>query len=112
VSGQLASGSGVDYYSFTLAAGDTAAVAVAKTSGGGETIGIYDSVGNLLSNGVAVTGGSVDQVVSNFTAASSGTYLARVFGSGSTAYNLIVTRNAAFDLGNSTSAAPQNVDAY
>src|SRR5262249_3556927 len=51
-------------------------------------------------NGVVATGVpavNMRAVTHNFVSATGGTYYARVFGAGSAGYDLVVTRNAAFD---------------
>jgi len=105
VVGKLPSASGNDYYSFTAAAGDAVTLAVARQGGtGGETIALVDAASNVLATGV--TGAvNVDQSISNFVFATGGTYYVRVSGSGSAVYDLLVNRNAAFDLENNNTLA-------
>ena len=86
-----------DFYSFTMAAGDVTTLA-AKASG---TLGLdlLNSGGSVIATGV---GGptNLDSVINGFVIPSSGTYYARITGGGgasNVAYNLVVTRNAAFD---------------
>ena len=108
VTGRLPSATGTDFYSFTLAAGDNASIVVARPgTGSGETIALFDSGGTLLANG-ASGAGNVDQSIANFIAPAAGTYYVRVAGANTTAYDVVVTKNAAFDLeANNTLATAQ-----
>ncbi len=99
-----------DFYSFSLSAGDVATLGTRSLSGGSVNVDLLDSGGLVLA-----TGGSgstnLDSVVSNFTASGSGPYYARVTSSVSVPYNLVVTRNAAFDTeANDTFATAQPID--
>jgi len=81
-----------DYYSFQLAAGESATVALASGSWGG--LEIYDSGGVLQAMGLP--GARLTSVVNNFVAPADGTYYAAVAGAAAP-YSLVVTRNADFD---------------
>ena len=83
-----------DYYSFTLAAGQSATLALTGLAGSGATLELLDSSGTLLTTGVAAA--NVDQVISNFVSASGGTYYANVI-AGNDDYSLVVTKDADFD---------------
>jgi uncharacterized delta-60 repeat protein len=100
-----------DYYSFTLAAGEAATVGLKHLSGSGATITIRDAGGNVLASGAPGTG-SFDQVAANFTAPSAGTYYVAVTSPLQATYELVVTRNLAFDDGaNGSAATAQNIGA-
>jgi hypothetical protein len=58
---------------------------------------LLDSSGTVLKTGSAAS--NLNAVINNFVAPATGTYYARFTGIGSTAYDLVVTRNAAFDTG-------------
>jgi subtilisin family serine protease/methionine-rich copper-binding protein CopC len=91
-----------DYYSFNLAAGESATIVLAHQSGAsGETIALLDSTGAVIATGLAGSTGAI----SDFVAPSAGTYYVRVSGSDAAEYNLLVTRNAAFDLGGNNTRA-------
>ena len=70
-----------DFYSFTLAAGQSATVVVESLNGAAVQITIEDKNGNVLATGV---GGSsnVSQSIQNFVAATAGTYYVEVTGDG------------------------------
>lgn len=99
-----------DLYSFNLNAGDITTLAVKSTGAVVASVDLLDSGGATLATGA---GGptNVDRVISNFAAGTSGTYYARVTSASSVPYNLVVTRNAAFDTeGNDSFAAAQVID--
>jgi hypothetical protein len=108
----LSNGSLSDYYSFTLAAGQTVTLTVADQSGAAGTIDVslLNSSGTTLATGTPMTT-NVDGAVENFTAAAAGTYVAQVTGTkANITYVLVVTRGADFDLkGNGTEATAQNI---
>jgi hypothetical protein len=97
-----------DYYSFSLTAGQTTTVAL--TGSGTYILQLRDSGDNVVATGV---GGAtnVNSMISNFVAPSSGNYFVRVTSLNSlTPYNLLVTKNAAFDTEtNDSFATAQNV---
>ncbi len=98
-----------DYYAFTLAAGDTATVALEALPAGTLSLTLLDPSGAAVALGA---GGptNVDRVIQNFRATTSGLYRALVTASTTVDYNLVVTRNAAFDTeGNDTFATAQDV---
>ena len=70
-----------DYYSFTLAAGQTVSLAVADQSGASGTINVslLNSSGTTLATGTPLAT-NVDGAVENFTATTAGTYYAEVTG--------------------------------
>ena len=86
----------VDMYSFSLNSGETATLALEVQGSPTSTLDLIDSIGNVVAAGT--TGATnVDRVIAHFQTAASGSYFARVGGTASTAYNLVVTRNAGFD---------------
>ncbi len=89
-----------DLYSFTMAPGQTGTLAVAGAS---SSLELLDSSGKVLALGVAAE--NLSQVISNFTASSTGTYYARVTSSGISDYSLVVTRDAAFDTENNNNVS-------
>src|SRR5262249_14891834 len=97
-----------DWYSYTLGAGESTTLALKALTGSGLNVELYDSSGALLQTGA--TGPTNFDRTLNYTAATAGTYFARVINTGTsnTTYSLLATRNAAFDTEpNSTSAAAQ-----
>src|SRR5262249_4393792 len=56
---------------------------------------LQNSSGSIVAAGVPAA--NLAAVINNFVAPTTGVYYARVFGAGSTNYNLVVTRDAAFD---------------
>ncbi|OGV75042.1 MAG: hypothetical protein A3K18_14425 [Lentisphaerae bacterium RIFOXYA12_64_32] len=86
-----------DYYSFALSENQRATMAVNALDGGTVSISLYDANDNLLAMGM--TGASnVTQFIRNFKAPTTGTYLVQVRGTTGVVYNLLVTRDATFDL--------------
>ncbi len=86
-----------DLYSFTASAGDVVTLGVKAFGMATANVALLDSGGVVVATGV---GGStnLDSVVNNFAIGAGGTYYARVTSTASAAaYNLVVTRNAAFD---------------
>ena len=85
-----------DYYSFSAGAGDVVTLAIKALPSGGLNLDLRNSADTVLASGV---GGStnLDSVISNFVIPAAGTYYARVTGATNVPYNLVVTRNAAFD---------------
>lgn len=96
-----------DYYSLSLAAGDGLSVGLSQLAGSGTSLAIEDATGVVLAS--SATGSTnVDRAISNFVATSGGTYYVRVTGSLAASYNLVLTKNAAFDReANDSFAAPQ-----
>ena len=98
-----------DWYGFTLAAGQSATLAVTRTDlpgARGIAVELYDASGVLLATGIAAAG-NVDQSISGFTAAAAGTYYAKITGGSTLPYSLIVTRSA--DVGLETKAQKQDI---
>ena len=87
--------SNVDYYSFTLGAGQSATLLLQETVSSDLELKLLDGSGTLLASGT-----ETDNLASinDFVATTSGTYYAQVTGS-VTDYNLVVTRDASFDDG-------------
>ena len=80
-----------DFYTFTLAAGDTATIAAALTFGT-LTLTLYDSAGAMIS--IPVAGLFRDIVIP-----SAGLYSVRISGSAANIdYSLVITRNAELDV--------------
>jgi hypothetical protein len=106
VLGQILVGSDTaDFYSFSLAAGQTTTLAV---QGVGSSLALLDSSGTALALGVATENAS--QVISNFGVTSTTTYYAQVIRASQGDYSLIVTRNADFDTErNNDIASAQNL---
>jgi hypothetical protein len=79
-----------------MAAGDVTTLGVKAFTAGAMNVELLDGAGSVLATGV---GGStsLDSVIGNFQVPAAGTYYARVSGGRSLAYDLVVTRNAAFD---------------
>jgi len=98
---------GGDRYSLTLAAGQSASLAVQTLSTGSPTLELYNSAGQLLALGVAAT--NLSQVVANFVAPADGVYYARVTGN-SINYSLLATKGALVDAeANDSMAAAQEI---
>jgi subtilisin family serine protease len=101
---------GSEYYAFQLDAGQHVSLAVTALGPGQVTEQLQDAGGNVLASGAAF-GGGVGQAINNFTAPAAGTYYVVVGGGSQVIYNLVVTRNAVFDLGgNGTRATAQDMD--
>jgi hypothetical protein len=99
-----------DLYSFTLAEGELTTLVVKSLSGVPASIALLDCNGAVIASGVSGAT-NVDNAISNFVAPDSGVYYARVTSIASVPYNLVITRNATFDLeGNDTFANAQPLD--
>ncbi|HEV3416877.1 MAG TPA: dockerin type I domain-containing protein [Pirellulales bacterium] len=100
-----------DYYAFSLAAGQSATLAVTSQNSAAVHVTLLDSQGNTLAAGASPGAGAiVNEAIANFAAATSGTYYALITGAPGAAYSLVVTRSAALGLGNNTSfAAAQDI---
>jgi hypothetical protein len=98
------------YYSFTLAAGQAVTVSLKNLTGSGDTIALLNSGGKTLATGTAGAA-DLDQQISNFVAATAGTYYIMVSDSTTNATcDLVVTRAGAFDAKlNATMATAQDV---
>src|SRR5262249_25613266 len=98
VLGAASSTADLDFYSLTLAAGDTLTVALKGLSTTNVNVQLRDSSGvTVLANGVSGPT-NLDRVLTDFAVTSSGTYYLVVSSptAGAT-YNLVVARNADFD---------------
>ncbi len=83
-----------DYYSFSLAAGEKATLALTALEEGNVDIRLEGPGGPVP--GIPVDT-NVDEVVANFVAPATGLYYARVSGAPGVDYSLVVTRDAVFD---------------
>jgi hypothetical protein len=98
-----------DYYSVTLAAGETVTAAETILSGTGTpTLTLINSSGTTVASGVTgATNVSLD--IAGYVAPAAGVYYVEVAGSGNS-YSLVVLTNAAFSLEpHNTSASAQNI---
>ena len=94
VSGEIGSGDDADWYSFALAAGQRASLAL---SGNSFKLDLYNSAGERLAAGIAGgTQANVDQRISAYPATASDTCYAAVSGDGQ--YSLVVTRSMELDI--------------
>src|SRR4029453_9486881 len=97
-----------DYYSLALDAGEIVTLAATGQTTGNLVLELRDSTDPVLATGA----GSVNltSVISNFVVPSSGLYYARITGDGlSLSYSLVVTKNAALDTENNSSATAQTM---
>jgi extracellular elastinolytic metalloproteinase len=95
-----------DFYSFSLAAGQRVTVGLRHLTGSGTTLSIQEASGATVATGVS--GGNLHQLVTTFTAPTTGTYYIVVGATNYTTYNVVITRETAFDLeANSTSSTAQ-----
>jgi hypothetical protein len=85
-----------DLFSFTLTAGEANTLAVKSIGGAPANIALLDCDGEVIATGMSGAL-NVDSVISNLVAPVSGIYYARVTSFESVPYNLVITRNAAFD---------------
>jgi len=83
-----------DWYSFSLDAGQSASLALVGLTSPNVQVELRDGSGALLAAGS--TAENVDGALNGFVAPQTDTYYARVTGA-ATDYNLVVTREAAFD---------------
>jgi hypothetical protein len=98
-----------DFYAFTANAGDILTLGSKSLATGTVLIDLLDGGGTTLASGA---GGptNLDEAISNFAVPAAGTYYARVTSGASQPYNLVVTRNAAFDTeANDTFATAQSL---
>jgi Legume lectin domain/SdrD B-like domain/Bacterial pre-peptidase C-terminal domain/Bacterial Ig-like domain len=86
-----------DYYSFSLAQGQSATIVAKSLNNLNVQITLVDGDGNVLATGV---GGStnVSSKIENFVAPSTGTYYVEITGDPGVQYSLTVTRGADFDI--------------
>ena len=107
-----ATASDVDWYRFTLGAGESASIELVGLSAGASVLQLVAADGTVLANGAtnAVLG---SQEIAQFVAPAAGTYYLKTTTASATVdYNLLVTRNAAFDRGgNHSLATAQQLDA-
>jgi hypothetical protein len=99
-----------DYYSFSASANDVVSAALKNLSGIGTNVFLEDCAGTVLATGA---GGSTnyESGIRNFIITTGGTYFLRVSGTVAATYDLVVTRNAAFDTeGNDTFATAQSLN--
>jgi len=99
-----------DYYSISASANDVVSVALKTLSGVGANVFLEDCAGTVLETGA---GGSTnyESGIHNFLITTGGTYFLRVSGTVDATYDLVVTRNAAFDTeGNDTIATAQSLN--
>jgi subtilase family serine protease/methionine-rich copper-binding protein CopC len=85
-----------DFYVFHLDSGQYATLALASL-GGAAGVDLYDSNGNLLASGWSNSTYVNMRSINNFRAPAAGVYYARVTGSNSLQYGLVVSRGADFD---------------
>ena len=85
----------VNYYSFTLQAGQLATVALSNLQGGDTDIALLNASGNVLAEGVS-GGLTATQSINGFIAQTGGTYYVEVTGAVGQ-YDLTVTKGAEFD---------------
>ena len=98
-----------DYYSFTLAANQTASAGLAFTSGSASaTLSLLNAAGTPLATGSATT--NFASLISGFAAPVAGTYYISVVANAATDYALTISKNAALGLeSNDTLATAQNL---
>jgi immune inhibitor InhA-like protein len=99
-----------DYYSFSARANDVVSAALKNLSGVGVNVFLEDCAGTVLATGA---GGSTnyERGIRNFLITTGGTYFLRVSGTVAATYDLVVTRNAAFDTeDNDTIATAQSLN--
>ena len=82
-----------DFYAFTLTAGEYATIADKGTSGTA-SLALYDSSGNLMTEGTSGTG--VDSIVEDLVAPFTGTYYAEVTGATGLGYDLVALQGVRF----------------
>ncbi len=87
-----------DYYSFELQAGDSATIALNSLNDADVEVTLVGPDGASLARGSEGLATNVDESISDFFASTAGTYYLRVTGDAGAEYNLLVTRNAEFDL--------------
>lgn len=98
-----------DTYQFTLAAGDTASVALKTLSTGTASVQLLDSSGISLATAVAGPT-NFDRVLRDFTAPLAGSYYLAVSGAAGVSYDLVVTKNSEFEAEpNNSLTGPQSV---
>jgi hypothetical protein len=99
-----------DLYAFKLDEDEANTLVVKSLSGVPVSVALLDCNGAVIATGVSGAT-NVDSAISNFVASESGVFYARVTSVASMPYNLVVTRNATFDLeGNDTADTAQPLD--
>ncbi|MDB5298619.1 MAG: Thermophilic serine proteinase precursor, partial [Phycisphaerales bacterium] len=99
-----------DYFSLTLAAGQSLTFAATALAAGNLNLTLVDAAGNVLATGAAGAT-NVSQFISDYLAPSAGTYYVRVGGDGGLSYSVLATRGAEFDSEpNDTLASAQSID--
>lgn len=100
-----------DLYSFALAAGDTASLALKLLTVGTANVELLDSSGNPVPvTTPASPTTNLDKVISSGPVATTGTYFARVSGGSNVKYSLVAARNATIDAeSNDTFATAQDM---
>ena len=96
-----------DFYAISLTAGEVLTIAD-KGTNGTASVALYDSSGDLLTDGIA--GNGVDSIISVFVAQSTGTYYADVTGATGLGYDLVAVRGGDFDLHGNSFANAQPLD--
>jgi subtilisin family serine protease/subtilisin-like proprotein convertase family protein len=98
-----------DYYGFTLAAGESATLALAAINTGELRLELRDASGAIVATGTD-SPANIHLVIDQFSAPSGGQYYAVVNGGLGVDYSLMVLRETAFDFeGNNDPASAQNV---
>src|SRR5208282_90254 len=98
-----------NYFSVNLSAGDVITAGLENLSGSGTAISLWSPAGVDLANGAAGPT-NLSQAISGFSIPATGRYYLLVTGEAAAAYDVVVTRNAAFSLlPHSTSATAQNI---
>ncbi len=97
----------VDWYSFTLAAGESASISAAAITGSADLLTeLFDSAGNLLSSGHSHDNTSnISQFVN---AGASDTFYVKLTGT-ALDYSLVVTRGAEFDIEPNDQSQPRDI---
>ncbi|MDB5357482.1 MAG: hypothetical protein JWN24_3935, partial [Phycisphaerales bacterium] len=99
-----------DYFSLTLAAGQSLTVAATALAAGNLNLTLVDAGGNVLATGAAGAT-NVSQLISDYLAPAAGTYYVRVGGDAGLSYTIVATRGADFDSEpNNTLASAQSIN--
>ncbi|HAC91343.1 MAG TPA: hypothetical protein DCF63_12055, partial [Planctomycetaceae bacterium] len=99
-----------DIYSFSLAQGEMATIALEGLTGTAAAFQLRDAGNNVMALSTAGPT-NVDQSLVNFKATTAGINTYYIVVTANSAYNLVVTRNASFDIeGNSSLAAAQAIE--
>ena len=84
-----------EYYSMTVAAGQSLTAGLLSLATDNATLSLYNSAQTLVASG-ASSATNLNQVISNYVAPAAGVYYLKVNGNGA-AYDMVVTLGAAFD---------------